>query len=117
MRRSLLSSRQAIPDTIWNQANRAINQNLISWQADMVKPEDGVMLFCGTRKEPDLQSLVEVLWSRGVLVGLPLTIPETQEMRFVRWQRSTILKANKWGIYEPNAELSQTLAPVKRFGT
>lgn len=73
--------------------------------------------------EIDLQDLIETLWKKKCFVFLPVIRPDSQQLCFVPYRASTVIKKNSYGIHEPGditecilpAALDMVLMPVVAF--
>ena len=85
---------------------------MIAERADFAAATN-VAAFLAFDGEPDLSSLISTAWEQEQRVFLPTVHSKDQPLRFVAYDRSTALVANRFGILEPDPATAQTIDPAE----
>ncbi len=107
LRKELIRQRSAICQSVREYANRAICQVVLNLAA--YQNAKTVMVYIDYRGEVSTRSLIEEAWLANKIVGVPLTIPATKEMRIFKITRWEDLRLGNYGIQEPRSESCQEI--------
>ncbi|MEM6829557.1 MAG: 5-formyltetrahydrofolate cyclo-ligase [Bacteroidota bacterium] len=112
LRSTVLHYRQLMDDQCFEQRNAAMCSKLL--QAIEVAGCESVHAFLPIKKnrEPDITSLLETLWDRGIQVIVSKTDFRSRKMHHFLLERNTILEENRLGIPEPKGAESISLDKV-----
>lgn len=112
LRRDKQSLRRAMPEDLRLDAADAIAQRLVNSPAFRRAKHIGCYLAWGT--EVDTAPLIEHIWTHNKVCYLPVLVPAHQNrLWFAPFYPDTVLKKNRYGIYEPTKARKRRIAPQR----
>jgi 5-formyltetrahydrofolate cyclo-ligase len=98
LRRSLLTARQSIPQTVWRQKSDRICNNL--QQSSGLAEAQTILAYFSFRQEPDLQPLFQATPARRW--GIPRCVGKSLVWHL--WTPDQVLVQSNYGIAEPHPD-------------
>ncbi len=105
LREHYLAQRQSLSQRDMLVRSSAICQHLAKFCQNETYSQ--ICLYSATRNEPSLSELRDLL-KRKHTFALPVTHKE-RNMNFWRWDAATVLKCNRFGIFEPEISTSNII--------
>lgn len=110
IRNTIQLKRAALDSTDQHAASHKITEKLLA--SDYFKHSQHIAVYMAHNGEINPQAIVKQVWETGKHCYLPVIVDTDQPMKFVRYEQSTQLKPNRFGILEP-ANHNHTIAAEK----
>lgn len=100
MRREMRERRRSLPASMRESAHRQFARSLA--RAHLLQPGRRVAIYFAYGHEADLSDVIALARRRGCRLYLPvITHIRHNRMRFVRYERDSVMRTNRYGIPEP----------------
>jgi 5-formyltetrahydrofolate cyclo-ligase len=109
LRRHLLAQRRGIAAPLRAQWDALIAQQVLAWCQQFQVDKLGI--YTPIRGEPDLSATFLQLHQAGVALCLPIVVAAQEPLQFARWQPSTVMRRDQFGIPIPAEPEWETLPP------
>jgi len=107
LRRRLCAQRAALPAAAQYQAANGLRQALIT--TPLFQHSRHIACYLATQGEIDPHLVIEAAWQQGKTCYLPvLSRDAPNSLRFMPYRRTTKLTKNRYGIFEPPYDASQS---------
>ena len=113
MRQEMRERRRSLPAATRESAHRQFARSLA--RSHLLQPGRHVAIYFAYGHEADLSDVIDLARRRGCRLYLPvITDLRHSRMRFVRYQRGSSMRTNRYGIAEPDPRHAETV-PVQRL--